>query len=325
MARFLGIDIGDNALRGVLVRSALRKLEVERYVEIPLTAAPDSPGRLPELAEAGRNLLRALASAPDAIVGGVAGEETSLRVLELPAAARKRIAEVLPFELETHAAVRSARRGHRLPADRQRAGRAARAGGGGAAPARGARRSSACARPGSSRASWRPAPPRSTAWPTCCPSSRSQGPVLRARRRATTAPTCASCRAGHCVNARTIDFGIERHAGAAPTPCSASCSARSRASAPPASTRRRPCTCAATGARAEGAVAWLVERARRRRCSCSQLPRADATRRRRPSPVFGKAAALAARARGRRPPHQPAQRRVRAQAGRQPADASTST
>src|SRR3954451_8844505 len=101
MARFLGIDIGDNAVRGVLVRSSLRKLEVERYLEIPLTEAPLSPGRLPELAEAGRNLLRALSVAPDAIISSVPGEETSLRVLELPAAARKRIAEVLPFELET--------------------------------------------------------------------------------------------------------------------------------------------------------------------------------------------------------------------------------
>ena len=101
MARFLGIDIGDSALRGVLVRSSLRKLEVERYVEIPLTQLPDTPGRLPELNEASRNLLRALGATPDAIVAGLAGEETSLRVIELPAAARKRIAEVLPFELET--------------------------------------------------------------------------------------------------------------------------------------------------------------------------------------------------------------------------------
>jgi general secretion pathway protein L len=100
MARFLGIDIGDGSLRGVLIRSGLRKLEVERYVEIPLTQAPGTPGRLPELAEAGQNLLRALPGPPDAIISAVPGEEISLRTLELPAAARKRIAEVLPFELE---------------------------------------------------------------------------------------------------------------------------------------------------------------------------------------------------------------------------------
>jgi general secretion pathway protein L len=100
MARFLGIDLGTTSLRGVLVRSALRKLELERYVEIPLTEAPDSPGRLPELAEAGRSLLRALPAAPDVVVAAIAGDECSLRVVELPASARKRVAEVLPFELE---------------------------------------------------------------------------------------------------------------------------------------------------------------------------------------------------------------------------------
>jgi hypothetical protein len=91
MARYLGIDIGKHALRGVLVRSALRKLELERYVEIPLVQPEGSPGRLPELSEAGRNLLRALGATPDAIIAGLAGEETSLRVIELPAAARKRV------------------------------------------------------------------------------------------------------------------------------------------------------------------------------------------------------------------------------------------
>jgi general secretion pathway protein L len=100
MARFLGIDIGTSALRGALVRSALRKLEVERYVEIPLVEAKGSPGYLPELAQAGRNLLAALPATPDVIVAALPGEECSLRVVELPAAARKRIAEVLPFELE---------------------------------------------------------------------------------------------------------------------------------------------------------------------------------------------------------------------------------
>ncbi|MFI5306617.1 MAG: type IV pilus biogenesis protein PilM [Polyangiales bacterium] len=100
MARFLGIDVGTTALRGTLIRSALRKLEVERYVEIPLVEQPGSPGHLAELGDAGRNLLRALPAAPDVIVAAMPGEEVSLRMLELPGAARKRIAEILPFELE---------------------------------------------------------------------------------------------------------------------------------------------------------------------------------------------------------------------------------
>jgi general secretion pathway protein L len=101
MARYLGIDIGEHALRGVLVRSALRKLEVERYVEIPLTAASGAPDQAPELASAGHDLLRALPASPDMIVAAMPGEEISLRLVELPTSARKRIHEILPFELET--------------------------------------------------------------------------------------------------------------------------------------------------------------------------------------------------------------------------------
>src|SRR5215813_10577437 len=100
MARFLGIDLGTTTLRAALVRSALRRVEVERYIEIPLVEDPGTPGRLPELAEAGRNLLLALPSSPDVIVAAISGKETSLRTVELPLAARKRIAEILPFELE---------------------------------------------------------------------------------------------------------------------------------------------------------------------------------------------------------------------------------
>src|SRR5262245_3735433 len=101
MARFLGIDLGNTTLRAALVRSALRRVEVERYVEIPLVEAPGTPGRLPELAEAGRNLLRTLPVSPDVIAASMRGKETSLRSVELPTAARKRIAEILPFELES--------------------------------------------------------------------------------------------------------------------------------------------------------------------------------------------------------------------------------
>jgi general secretion pathway protein L len=101
MARYLGIDITATSMRGVLVKSALRKAEIERYVEIPLTAAPGDPARGPELADAGASLLRALPASPDSILAAVPGEITSLRALELPSAARKRLGEIIPFELES--------------------------------------------------------------------------------------------------------------------------------------------------------------------------------------------------------------------------------
>ncbi len=100
MARYLGIDITPTSLRGTLVKSALRKAEVERYIEIPLTALPHDPARGPELADAGASLLRALDLKPDAITAAMPGELVSLRTLELPATARKRLSAIIPFELE---------------------------------------------------------------------------------------------------------------------------------------------------------------------------------------------------------------------------------
>ncbi len=101
MARILGIDIDRGALRGALLKTAFRKTEVERYVQIPLTEVPGSPGRISELQGALANLWRACGKAPDFTVSSLDGEQASLRVLELPAAAGKRIVEVLPFELES--------------------------------------------------------------------------------------------------------------------------------------------------------------------------------------------------------------------------------
>jgi general secretion pathway protein L len=101
MARWLGIDVSSLALRGAVIRTALRKLEVERYVEIPLTGPEEGPARTLELTDAVRNLLAAIGAAPDGVVTSISGKDVSLRTVELPAAARKRIGEVLPFELET--------------------------------------------------------------------------------------------------------------------------------------------------------------------------------------------------------------------------------
>jgi type II secretion system protein L len=105
MARILGLDVGTTAVRGAVLRTALRKVELERYVEAPLApaepGAPEGPaGRADALASAIRQVLAAVGKAPDGIVVAIAGEDASVRPVELPAAAQKRIAEVLPFELE---------------------------------------------------------------------------------------------------------------------------------------------------------------------------------------------------------------------------------
>lgn len=101
MARILGLDIDHDALRGVVVRTGFRHVEVERYVQIPLTEDIGTPGRLPEVAQAYQNLLRTLETAPDSLITSMPGIDLSLRTVSLPEAAAKRIDDILPFELET--------------------------------------------------------------------------------------------------------------------------------------------------------------------------------------------------------------------------------
>lgn len=101
MARTLGIDIDDHAVRGAVLRTAFRRTEVERYLQIPLAALPATPARLPEVHEALQSLLRAMGKPPDTTVTALDGTQASLRVVELPSAASKRVADVLPFELES--------------------------------------------------------------------------------------------------------------------------------------------------------------------------------------------------------------------------------
>jgi Tfp pilus assembly PilM family ATPase len=101
MARILGIDIDRSAVRAALLKTSFRGTEMERYLQIPLAEAPESAGYLIELHEALANVLRAVGKPPDTVISSLDGEQASLRVVELPAAASKRISEVLPFELES--------------------------------------------------------------------------------------------------------------------------------------------------------------------------------------------------------------------------------
>ncbi|HEX5660292.1 MAG TPA: pilus assembly protein PilM, partial [Polyangiales bacterium] len=100
MATTLGIDIGARSIRGALIRTSLRSLAVERYLEaeiLPLTE--DSPRD--ELVQAAlRDLVGQLPEPPDSIVSVIDGARVSLRTVQLPQATKKRVAEVLPFELD---------------------------------------------------------------------------------------------------------------------------------------------------------------------------------------------------------------------------------
>jgi hypothetical protein len=101
MAIILGIDIGKRSVRGATLRTSLRGFEVDRYLEVPIATLQQDTPRASLIAAALRDLLAQLGDAPDSVMACVDGLRGSLRVVQLPAAARKRVAEVLPFELES--------------------------------------------------------------------------------------------------------------------------------------------------------------------------------------------------------------------------------
>jgi general secretion pathway protein L len=90
MARLLGIDIAESAVRVALLRSAYRRVVVEALVEVPTAHTTVS---------------EAIASAVsglrfDGSAVGMPGESVFYRRVELPATAQREIEAVLGFELE---------------------------------------------------------------------------------------------------------------------------------------------------------------------------------------------------------------------------------
>lgn len=118
MANYLGIEIGPDAVRGALLKTQLRKVQVARYIEVPIVhsvaidpalAAMGAPDGAPAVAHqapvdpvqaAIRELLVQLGPPRPSIIAALPGEEASIRRIELPAAAAKKIDELLPFEME---------------------------------------------------------------------------------------------------------------------------------------------------------------------------------------------------------------------------------
>jgi general secretion pathway protein L len=102
MALILGIDISKTSVRGALIRTSLRNVEVERYLACPVAAfGAEATGGHSQEAVAVRELMRMLGLRPDSVVAAVDGLRVSARTLRIPLATKKRAAEVLPFELES--------------------------------------------------------------------------------------------------------------------------------------------------------------------------------------------------------------------------------
>ncbi|MEM9067417.1 MAG: pilus assembly protein PilM [Myxococcota bacterium] len=100
MARILGLDIGPKTIRGTLVRAALRTTEIQRYLESELPPSTEGEGATEALRYAVQDMLVQLTPPPEQIIVAFGGREASLRLVELPAGAAKKVGEVLPFELD---------------------------------------------------------------------------------------------------------------------------------------------------------------------------------------------------------------------------------
>lgn len=95
MANYIGIDIGGERVRAVLLRSSYRKLAVEGFGECELASVESLP-------EAIRLATSELVKQGDSVAIGLEGEKLFVRSLNLPPTALKQLAEVLPFELEAN-------------------------------------------------------------------------------------------------------------------------------------------------------------------------------------------------------------------------------
>lgn len=108
MARLLGIDIDKTVVRAALVRTSFKKQEIVRVIEIPIATGllpasamvSEPPNQQASIADALRSILQELGQSVDSVAIAQPGADTSIRLIELPAAAAKRIDDVLPFEVE---------------------------------------------------------------------------------------------------------------------------------------------------------------------------------------------------------------------------------
>src|SRR5689334_20868765 len=104
MARYVGIDIGTTQVKVAVVRGTVRKYVIESLFAVDRVPADVSVGGQAAPVQTLDDVLAE--AAKDAIAGGdplsvgFDGARTYVRTLEVPAAVRKRLAEVLPFELE---------------------------------------------------------------------------------------------------------------------------------------------------------------------------------------------------------------------------------
>ncbi|MEZ4339406.1 MAG: pilus assembly protein PilM [Sandaracinaceae bacterium] len=100
MATILGLDVDPKTVRAVVLRTALRRSEVAMYLAAEIAPADTEEERLENRKRAVDAVLSRLAKPADKVITELSGEEVSIRKIALPVKMAKRVAEVLPFELE---------------------------------------------------------------------------------------------------------------------------------------------------------------------------------------------------------------------------------
>jgi Tfp pilus assembly PilM family ATPase len=100
MSLVLGLEITPRAVRGAFLKTALRGSEMERYAEVPIPQASEEHSTTGLLRAAVAQLTAQGSRPPDRVIAALDGELASLRLVDLPLGVEKKIAEVLPGELE---------------------------------------------------------------------------------------------------------------------------------------------------------------------------------------------------------------------------------
>jgi Tfp pilus assembly PilM family ATPase len=100
MSLVLGLEITPRTVRGAFLKTALRGFEMERYAEVPIPQASEDQSTTGMLRSAVAQLTAQGSRPPDRVIASLDGEFASLRIVDLPLGVEKKIAEVLPGELE---------------------------------------------------------------------------------------------------------------------------------------------------------------------------------------------------------------------------------
>jgi len=100
MATIVGLDVDPQTVRAVVLKTALRKSEVQMYLSADVAPSDSEEERAANERAAVQAVIGRLAKPPDKVFTELSGDECSIRSMSLPAKAAKKASDLLTFELE---------------------------------------------------------------------------------------------------------------------------------------------------------------------------------------------------------------------------------